>query len=121
MESQNSTASSYSSPSGVTPNPGQHQQQQQSMLFVIRKSFRYKTKYNLTALIRELEAGMSEVCKVSEVTTNYFAFSSTTDSENLKQPLATRLKRKQTKNNTHQYNIKKTVTLKQSLDDGLDK
>ncbi len=114
----------HSSPSSNNLNPSQHQHQQnqQSMIFVVRKSFSYKTKYNLTALIRELEAGMSEICKVTELTTSYFAFTSNTEAGSLGQPLAARLKQMQANNSSGSNAAnKKTVTLKQCQDDSLDK
>jgi len=125
MDSQTSTGNpAHSSPSSNNLNPSQHQHQQnhQSMILVVRKRFSYKTKYNLTALIRELEVGMSEICKVTELTTSYFAFTSNTKAGSLGQPLAARLKQMQTNNSScsNAFN-KKTVTLKQCQDDSLDK
>ena len=72
------------SPSNATSGfdtSGGHQQHQQQppaspSSFILRKKFNYKTKYNLTSLIRDLETGMREACKTSELSINYFSFTS---------------------------------------------
>lgn len=67
--------------------------QQSSFSFILHKRFDYKTKYNLTSLIRDLEVGMRETCQKPEITVNYFSFTDE-DKTLIKQPLSARCKSK---------------------------
>ena len=50
-------------------------QQQPFTPFILRKKFCYKTKYNLTSLLRDIETGLRDSCKSNEIVVNYFSFS----------------------------------------------
>jgi hypothetical protein len=85
---QHSPITNSSTSGSVSINVGQ----QSASTFVLRKKFNYKTKYNLTGLVRDLEVGMRETCKVCELSVNYFSFTSSAHRGNLDQPMAARLR-----------------------------
>ena len=85
MDNQPST-SSQSSPSSTSHTSFN------SSSFILRKKFNYKTKYNLTSLLKELEIGLRETCKpTAEIAVNYFSFSSVYETNDLKRRLSMKL------------------------------
>jgi hypothetical protein len=80
QQQQQFSSNSSSSPSNqsgslaniISASAGQHQP---FTPFILRKKFCYKTKYNLTSLLRDIETGLRDSCKSNEIVVNYFSFS----------------------------------------------
>jgi hypothetical protein len=54
-----------------------------SQSFIFRKNLTYHTKYNLTNLLREIEAGMKEMCNKCDITKTFYSFKNANPSGNV--------------------------------------